>query len=276
MSDFLTNLAARTLQAAPVVRPRLAARFEAPLAGSRWLSGDLFGAEAEVPFESTNTAPPPAMVARPDSRDRAGSRRRDPAAPPMDSPAGLPADSVVPREQLVAKESSRVQSLNESRPAPPIAVQTIIERLAPSERVPRSNSRESVAVPSPHSPHSSIRIEENVADRPSSRVARGADAPTVVVPPRSEPISPSATKSATGREIIATPRVTPAPVSSPQMARRDPAPESAPTIHVTIGRIEVRAVTSSAAVTPPPSRTVAKSPVTSLDDYLRERSGGRK
>lgn len=52
------------------------------------------------------------------------------------------------------------------------------------------------------------------------------------------------------------------------------APESsAPGIRVTIGRIEVR------AITPPPARRTepARSgPKLSLDDYLKQRTGGRR
>jgi hypothetical protein len=46
-----------------------------------------------------------------------------------------------------------------------------------------------------------------------------------------------------------------------------------PTIHVTIGRIEVRAVTERSAPEPPPTRA---NPTRTLDDYLRERDTGRR
>ena len=67
----------------------------------------------------------------------------------------------------------------------------------------------------------------------------------------------------------------------PQQYARQPVPtlgsDDAPapvqqTIHVTIGRIEVRA-------TPPPSappRKQAAAPVMSLDEYLKTRSGGQR
>ncbi len=45
-----------------------------------------------------------------------------------------------------------------------------------------------------------------------------------------------------------------------------------PVIHVTIGRVEVRATVSSQKQTP---RSVNRSPVMGLDEYLRRRSGGR-
>jgi hypothetical protein len=46
--------------------------------------------------------------------------------------------------------------------------------------------------------------------------------------------------------------------------------ENPPTIHVTIGRIEVKATPPTAA----PKRRASASPTMSLDEYLRRRSGG--
>lgn len=52
-------------------------------------------------------------------------------------------------------------------------------------------------------------------------------------------------------------------------------PAAAPTIHVSIGRVEVRAVSAPAAgVRPRPAS--ASTPAVSLDDYLRSRDGGRR
>jgi hypothetical protein len=51
------------------------------------------------------------------------------------------------------------------------------------------------------------------------------------------------------------------------------APEPAPTIHVTIGRVEVRAVLPSPPQ--PPSRPPTRLPKLSLDDYLRLSHGGK-
>jgi hypothetical protein len=59
------------------------------------------------------------------------------------------------------------------------------------------------------------------------------------------------------------------------MDRRETAPAAAPIVRVTIGRIEVRAELSS----PKPrtaSATRTKSAATSLDDYLKQRSEGRR
>ncbi len=56
-----------------------------------------------------------------------------------------------------------------------------------------------------------------------------------------------------------------------QVDRSHVAQATPPTIHVTIGRIEVRATTSAAPARQPQSR-----PRLSLDEYLRQRNGGAK
>jgi len=56
--------------------------------------------------------------------------------------------------------------------------------------------------------------------------------------------------------------------------RPDPPERSvAPTIHVTIGRIDVRAVTPPSASVAPRAR--ARTPLKSLDEYLTQRNGKR-
>ncbi len=58
---------------------------------------------------------------------------------------------------------------------------------------------------------------------------------------------------------------------------RASATEAAPTppsIHITIGRIDVRAVTSPGPT--PPSKPARPSPLLSLDDYLKQEKGGRQ
>jgi hypothetical protein len=61
------------------------------------------------------------------------------------------------------------------------------------------------------------------------------------------------------------------PVTAQPSAPREESTQPPPTIEVTIGRIEVRAVTPPA----PPPRQRHEPPRMSLDDYLRARDGGR-
>lgn len=64
----------------------------------------------------------------------------------------------------------------------------------------------------------------------------------------------------------------PAPASSKPGESASQVLGPAPTIHVRIGRIDVRAAPAPASAAPPPARPAAKR--TSLEDYLRGGSGG--
>jgi hypothetical protein len=58
-------------------------------------------------------------------------------------------------------------------------------------------------------------------------------------------------------------------IASAPPFRTTQAQEREPTVHVTIGRVEVRAI---AAQSSQPTRTERPSPVMSLDEYLRTRA----
>jgi hypothetical protein len=64
--------------------------------------------------------------------------------------------------------------------------------------------------------------------------------------------------------------VVPAPSRQPLSIPAAQQSPSTPTIHVTIGRIEIRATPPSA----PPQRPRAAAPVMGLDEYLRQRNAG--
>lgn len=73
--------------------------------------------------------------------------------------------------------------------------------------------------------------------------------------------------------VVARPQVTHAPraePAAPQATKEALAPEVAPTIQVTIGRVEVRATPPAPAL----KRPRAKPPAMSLDEYLRQRNQG--
>jgi hypothetical protein len=67
------------------------------------------------------------------------------------------------------------------------------------------------------------------------------------------------------------PAVVPAPAPQPTRAAwPELASEAAPTVQVTIGRIEVRAILPAP---PAPAAPPVRRPATSLEDYLRARNG---
>jgi hypothetical protein len=168
-----------------------------------------------------------------------------------------PAMPEQPRPLTSAADIPSRTTEGQRRPTIEPAIQrTLIERIAsPAEPLATSVSGgETEAVPSRHT---------------SDWEGGTAQEPTV---PRSE-LSPVETAPAiTQAPVIAEPHVTHYVEPSPR-ARDKPETTSkpAPTIRVTIGRVEVRA-------TPPPTPTPKvqqpKAPVMSLDDYLRERAEG--
>ncbi|NJN87362.1 MAG: hypothetical protein HC881_14965, partial [Leptolyngbyaceae cyanobacterium SL_7_1] len=117
-------------------------------------------------------------------------------------------------------------------------------------------------------------------------VNRAVDLGVAAVNPTNPTVSPSA-PPATGREnpLVSTNPALVVPRSAtlippPTVASRERSPSqpaeaqsvpSSPTIHITIGRIDVRAVTP-----PPPtrSRTTTAPARLSLEEYLRSRTGG--
>jgi hypothetical protein len=60
-------------------------------------------------------------------------------------------------------------------------------------------------------------------------------------------------------------------MEAPQLTASRPEERQAPTIHVTIGRVEVRAATPAATAPSAPRRQPA---VLSLDEYLKQRGSG--
>jgi hypothetical protein len=106
-----------------------------------------------------------------------------------------------------------------------------------------------------HDPRASEGFESPTGSRPVSRPASEESAALTVI-----------------TELVNEPILTPLPPALPPSGVRvELAPAPAPAIHVTIGRIEVRAVEKAPAG---PSRYEPRGPRTSLEDYLRQRRGG--
>jgi hypothetical protein len=245
MSNFLDNLVARTLKLAPVVQPRLQTRFEpvSPVGAAV--------AEESVEIEAPVPAQPPAIA--------------------------RPKPSVVERERVERVESQRV--INTIRNT---HVQTHEVRQVSVPVVEKIREREierlSVIEPRIHTEKTDSRIEirEN---------------PILVTPPKDiekNPLNPRLNKSEPApvrkEAPVTTPvqaavppvvtRIEPAPTVKPQRFEVQPVfqPEPTETINVTIGRVDVRAVFSAQA-----SKTPVRNAATnSLDDYLKQRSEGRR
>lgn len=249
MSNFLDNLVARSLDLAPVVQPRVQSRFEPVSAAGATV------AEESVEVDAPPVRTEPQVTARPEP-------------------------SVVERERVERVESQRVINTirnthvqtHEVRQVNVPLVETIREREI--ERVP-------VVGPRIHTEKTDLRtqIREN----------RIVEPPRGIEPPNQNPSNPrpNLVEPAPVTKKEAPPVVAPQPVAPQVITRIEPAPSAKPprfevqpafqpepteTINVTIGRVDVRAVFSAQA----PKTPVRAASTSSLDDYLKQRSEGRR
>jgi hypothetical protein len=195
----------------------------------------------------------------PGAERRGGSPERDrgrgaAAGPETDGPSALAG----PRGDDVPGPPTRGLGAVGKRPAAP-------ERPRPDAPA----RRETAAAERGHGPEGSSRQpdargEGRSGPAPGERTGpAGAARATASAPGRTAPTAPGTTDAATLREAV--------PLAA---LRRAEAEAAAPTIRVTIGRLEVRAATTPA---PPPARRSAPlaAPGMSLEEYLRRREGGR-
>lgn len=240
---YLRHLAARTLNQLPAVQPRLPSRFET----ARRAAGDDTPVSPDyaafTPTPPSITAGAASFTSAPPTESRSAPEHT-PAPPTIhastvtlppvmkDQPVG--ARHVHPDENLRAEKTDRDAP---PPPAPVIAHNTVthlIERAA-----------DTIVLNPTLIDHTTTLEARTLIER--ERIASPAAAPVETPAPRRAPmVTPYA----------------PPPAQPPAAA-----PEPAPTIHVSIGRIEVRAV-HAPATTPDPA-PAPRHRVLSLDEYLR-------
>lgn len=248
MADFLTNLALRIVEPAQV-RPRLAALFE-PTGPEVSAEAEGFAPPAEAPVEQTTEhwSEGEAEHAQISSRPRIATRRASvEAEPPVDRPHPIEAMHDAARPAVPSTPVVGVPQVTRAEPLPQepgfVPVHRADEGEPALDRAPAA-ALEHAPLAGPAQPGAA----EPDAPRPlvgqlSARAFEQQDA---------TPIMPML------------PRAAPPEWPQPRASTRV---ESEPVIHVTIGRIEVRAVA--------PPRGAEKeraSPVMSLEDYLRTRA----
>ena len=269
MNDFLSGLLDRALERAPVIERRRPSLFEAAPAADGRRQGDTWPS-AEAVEESESVAMPEApKPRRHPARDREPERGRLEAA---DLPrAAATVSRIFPqREDRPEMNVQPGQPIAEPVAAAPIErIVTLVEKEGAQPRpitppVPRI--QESAAVSSaPASPASARRMDRSDAG-PLLREETGSR------PAQFSPLVPQPARPAVVTPVIQ-PAVRPAPAPRPLPAIVQRERSSPPTIHVTIGRIEVRTPSASAV----PSRAARPSgPKLDLDDYLKARSGGSR
>ncbi len=291
MADFITRLAERALGVAPVVQPVMPSMF-APEPVSH-------PTDLERDSEATTSPEDP-------DQPRAPSAQETP--PTLDAPTGRPADAAMAQQEdqsgdaLSAPEPPR--GTPESRPGPShLGESGSSERGAMTGKEDQRGSSRTTArhpqTPPETRPETLHRAEPGPGRRglplgPPSAENESGEAvfrPLGTVLDRGQretlpPVpSPGAQASLDASEDA------PAPVA-PRMVRpqldgyleRGPqeprvgAPESSePAIRVTIGRIEVRAITPPPPMPPAQRTTPARpGPELSLDDYLKQHNGGKR
>lgn len=235
MSDFLTRLLASQRGELVAVQPRLPARFESALPNA--LSQNTSVLEENIERE----AHVPAMQVQ------------------------RPVRNVEPTPYRGSLNVPTAQEKFSTREMP---ARKFDETAALDVRV----TRDADAIPSPET---IARIQEPAQSTEiTARISKAATAKSqnAAEPPRAaENENPPALQPKNA--IVAQPIVRIARESSPQRDAVEHAPASAPTIRVTIGRIFVRAMQTSA---PRESRRAPASPKLSLEDYLKARERGER
>lgn len=257
MSDFLTQLTARSFQRQTDVRPRVAARFE-PLTP---YTGGFTEVSAETPASSPaapSSPPPPSPALSSHAADTMPPAVNQPPAPDSDAPAPSPQ----------RRSESPSPSTQKAPPVIPPEPQEIIRTV----RVVEHHERE-------------IHHEPQIIERESAPSANTPPpAQPVFITPEPEPtIQPVSTPPDVSAQQSEPPEVTPPqppPQMTPAVRDEDDTPrrtqEKSPSISVSINRVEVRAATPpkpSPVPRPAPARRTPYRPSVSLDDYLKRRGG---
>lgn len=243
MSDFLDRLAARAIDGGTALTPRLPSLFEPLQRASIMPSAD--EGEAPAHHRDAAVAAPVVPSAAPLPREPARAiesveRHAARVAPPDHTAAPVPGRAAA-------------SSPHEPRPSPtmmPTSVQSAVVARSGTPVVPERPA----ASPSPVSPR-----QARVA--PTRQETARTAAPNGALLPAPAP-------------VFAVPRAAPAPSERTVAARAAAARAEGrgaatgdPVVHVSIGRLEVRAAPATAA----PSRRREEPRPSSLDDYLRQR-----
>lgn len=253
MSDYFGRLAARTLDPACLLQPRITPRFA-------WQDeeGEM---ESATPHRTPAIYTPPSVS----QRTMAPANQASPEATST-SVASVQTTSGKPRELATAP-------LSQTPPTAPepgmrsSARETRIEEMVPSTR-PNLAAERSAA------PDERVRTIEasTPAQRPPDEIAAHAEQSL----PR-----PIDTSPAPQTNVIVTPARIERIVEHERVERaKDSAPDQPaprePDVHITIGRIDVRAATTAAPVRTVAPRRESRPTTLTLEEYLAQRSEGRR
>lgn len=313
--NLLRTLAERATAIVPEVAPRLPSLFEpttAYLAAESEADVEVVAVEPPAPAPARRISAMP----QPETPDDDGVGPRDPVEEPSspdrphteDRPSRWPetrsptSDGAAPGALPVsrARAERRPEPAGEiGRPGSPVSVAspaptgpagapdrsevaaasttagTPVVSRPPSDDLPPARRRQ--PGPQRHVP------PRGVPSRPELR-SGAADRP---MPPRGEAVAepvegrdrlPAAPAPEQAAPVLAAPSPVRSPIplpppGPPASEDRSPEPAPGPSVSVTIGRIDIRAITDPPAAPRPPERSA---PRLGLEEYLRQRSGGRR
>jgi len=300
MSDYLARLAGRVRHASPVLRPLLPSFFEPAIARvTNWaetehteIERSSIGAEEAVRDTIPSTAEVPRRTLESESPFTipAGlEQKREPEGPVRTYVSAVP-HTVAASEQTVASQTSEPELSRSSPSHLPGSTEQIIR----SRQQDRSGSlSQDLFHPAPEDKGPMLPVPQitRLAPEIASVTVALRRSPTPQPAPSSDPVRPFASQESalsslklqplieprgSSQPLVQSPPVTES-ASFPAITRRPvevPAtfaspPPLAPEIHVTIGRIEIRAVSPAAPIQPR-----SRKPELSLDEYLRLRNKG--
>jgi len=243
MSDYLNSLVTRTLRLAPVVQPRPASLFEPVAAGP--ISEPAFEVSENRSTQETPAPPLRVLAELPD-------------APLNNTPNTFSKDS----RQEVLPPLAKSTTLLPAQATPPspftVSAKQVIHEVSVPDVTPTRNDRESTssndARPTPTLIRPEVRIFSSHSD--------------------SETVQPSLTTPPLAPVLPYTARADSAPRSRNLNAQPTEPAEAPGTVVVTIGRVDVRAIFTPPQPAPRANRT--QSQALSLDEYLKQRSEGRR
>jgi hypothetical protein len=285
MSDYLNNLVERTLKVAPVVQPRLASLFESGSNAGVEISRGHFETEtnrndssSDAAFRAPAAAPQPVQLSqlRPPIREtneiNLFDRKKSAADPERGNQENSPAVIVHQPEPLPAARglTTPVRPVSTE---PDVARNDYPARAQTTEPAAVSESGQSSSIENDHEenwPRLQPRIRQLVDEQLTRHQPAHADGHDRTRGEQVGPVAVATSRVNTERADVAAIKATPHIIREPVVTT-----EPAPTINVTIGRIDVRAIVSQSS--PAPRFAQPQQPRTSsLDEYLRKRNEGRR
>jgi hypothetical protein len=284
MSDFLSQLADRALARSPMVRPRLQSIYESPAASALQNPVEEHLEVPAVPprvFESARERRLPRGDEEPRPKQSSAEMDRKPVTTPEQKAGSQapPEQPTVPKwdDPRPASLPEQIESAGTITAAEPETPQrqTVHQDERHLESVTRARAGQPVSPFEQEKTSFSDRSLENVLD--AHATAKESTAPRIFSPE---------TKASAKKPVSQPKAVTTQPAPRPLKAQTPPvfplaplaregAPfAAAPSVHVTIGRVEVRAVLPPAPeprAVPAPSSTRL-----SLDEYLKRNAGATR